>query len=353
MRAPQASAPAARGHATRLAAWLLGIAVLAASQAGCDAGRQIAELSGETMGTMWSVRFVDTRAMPARDLQRRIEAELDLVVDQMSTWAPSSDISRYNGAAADTWHELPDEFMHVLDYALSLADDTGGAYDPTVGPLVNVWGFGPDGERREPPASEQIEAARKRVGWRHVRLDRRGDRVHQPGEVYLDLSSIAKGYAVDRVAMALDAAGIDSYLVDIGGELRARGRKSEGEHWRVAVEMPSSVDRDVSEILELDDRSVATSGDYRIHFESGGRRYSHTIDPRTGFPVDHSLVSVTVVHRDCMHADALATALSVLGPVEGFAFAERKGLAALFIERRGDSFFERVTPAFDAAVVHR
>lgn len=305
------------------------------------------------MGTTWSVKLASASPASTVAVRGDIQAQLDRVVEQMSTWAPGSDISRYNAADADTWHALPAEFGDVVSHALSLARDTGGAYDPTVGPLVNLWGFGPDGERTEPPLDSAIRDMKARVGWARVTVDADGRRIHQPGGVYLDLSSIAKGFAVDQVARSLDAAKITDYLVEIGGELRARGRKPDGQPWRIAIQSPSRDQRDVAEVLELDDMSVATSGDYRIHFENEGRRYSHTIDPRSGHPVDHSLVSVTVVHRHCMHADALATALTVLGPVDGLAFARRHDLAVLFIEQRGDTFIERTTPAFDAAVVHR
>lgn len=320
---------------------------------GCARRPVIAELYGETMGTTWSAKLTEPPSPNLETIERGIRAELDRIVAQMSTWEPTSDISRYNRADADTWHDLPPELYAVLEHALELARDTGGAYDPTVGPLVNLWGFGPDGERREPPDDGAIAAIRERVGWQRVELDPIGRRVYQPGGTYLDLSSIAKGYGVDRMAAYLDGIGIDSYLVEIGGELRARGRKPDGTRWRVAVETPVPDADGVAEVLELDDLSVATSGDYRIHFESNGKRYSHTIDPRTARPVDHRLASVTVVHRDCMQADALATALTVLGPDEGMAFARERNLAVLFIERANDEFIERTTPAFDAAIRHR
>lgn len=313
----------------------------------------LSKLNGETMGTTWSVQFVAPSGKSSIDTTRAIQSELDLVVTQMSTWAPESDISRYNQADPDTWLELPDEIFVVLEYALSLASETGGAYDPTVGPLVNLWGFGPDGERRMPPSDQEIPRARARVGWSRVRTDRAARRVLQPGGTYLDLSSIAKGYAVDRVAWRLDALAIENYLVEVGGELRARGRKPGGQSWRVAIEKPEANANGVSEIIELGNLSVATSGDYRINFEYDGRRYSHTIDPRTARPIDHSLVSVTVVHQDCMHADALATALTVLGPIDGLAFAREHDLAVLFIERAASGFREKTTPAFDKAIVHR
>ena len=321
--------------------------------AGCSQQPAPVDLFGETMGTTWSVKFATSPSQPLAMIERDIHAEFDRIVAQMSTWEPTSDISRYNSADADTWHELSPNFYAVLDYAIELARTTGGAYDPTVGPLVNLWGFGPDGERREPPNDGAIAAMRARVGWQKIQRDPTMWRVHQPGGMYLDLSSVAKGYAVDRVAAYLDGMGIDSYLVEIGGELRARGSKRDGEPWRVAVEMPVSNAQGVAEVLELHDLSVATSGDYRMHFEADGKRYSHMIDPRTARPVDHRLASVTVVHRDCMHADALATALTVLGPDEGMAFARERDLAVLFIERSDDGFVERTTPAFDAAIRHR
>jgi thiamine biosynthesis lipoprotein len=321
--------------------------------AGCANAPRLQSLDGQTMGTTWSVKFVSETA--PEPLRQGIQQRLDQVVAQMSTWEASSDLSRFNQAPAGTWQVLPAEFYTVLSYAIDLAKDTAGAYDPTVGPLVNLWGFGPDKQRREAPDAAAIAAARERVGWQRVQLDPTQRRALQPGGIYVDLSSVAKGFGVDQVADYLDAAGITDYLVEVGGELRGRGRKPDGEAWQVAVQRPLENDRaddsvDAEYVLGLHDLAIATSGDYRHFFEDHGHRYSHTIDPRTGYPVEHELASVTVLHRDCMHADALATALTVLGADEGLEYARRHDFAALFIVRNGDRFEEHMTPAFAAAL---
>ncbi len=329
--------------------FLLAFAVLAC--AGCGSPR-LQVLEGETMGTTWSVKLA-ARDDADTTLRTGIQAELDEVVAQMSTWEADADLTRYNRSPAGTWFTFPAEAKQVIDAAFALARDSGGAYDPTVGPLVSLWGFGPDGERHEAPSAEQIAAARARVGWQRVAFGDDG-RVLQPGDTMIDLSSIAKGFGVDEVARHLDRAGVADYLVEVGGELRAKGRRPDGTDWHVAVQRPVENDRtdgvDAQHVLALRDLSLATSGDYRHFFEQRGRRYSHTIDPRTAEPVAHALASVTVVHADCMQADALATALTVLGPDEGWDYAQRHGLAVLFITRHGEGFEERMTPAFEKVV---
>lgn len=305
-----------------------------------------AALAGATMGTTWSARLALPRGRTEAEARHAIQAALDDVVAQMSTWEPDSDITRYNRAATG-WQTLPAGFFHVLSHALALAEDSGGAYDPTVGPLVNAWGFGPHQRAFEPPSPSAIEAARTRCGWRRVQLDAQHQAALQPGGAYLDLSSIAKGYGVDRAAMALDALGITQYLVEVGGELRARGKRPDGQPWRVAIEVPDASD-DHALALPLRDHSIATSGDYRRHAGNGDERYAHTIDPRTGLPVRNNLASVTVLHPGCMQADALATALTVLGEEEGLAYARRHELAALFILRERDAWRVVATPAFQA-----
>ncbi len=305
-----------------------------------------AALAGATMGTTWSARLALPRGRTEAAARHAIQAALDDVVAQMSTWEPDSDITRYNRTATG-WQTLPAGFFHVLSHALALAEDSGGAYDPTVGPLVNAWGFGPHQRAFEPPSPSAIEAARTRCGWRRVQLDAQHQAALQPGGAYLDLSSIAKGYGVDRAAMALDALGITQYLVEVGGELRARGKRPDGQPWRVAIEVPDASD-DHALALPLRDHSIATSGDYRRHAGNGDERYAHTIDPRTGLPVRNNLASVTVLHPGCMEADALATALTVLGEEEGLAYARRHELAALFILRERDAWRVVATPAFQA-----
>lgn len=305
-----------------------------------------AAMAGATMGTTWSARLALPAGCAESAARQAIQAALDEVVAQMSAWEADSDITRYNQAAPG-WQALPAPFFHVLRHALALAEDCGGAYDPTVGPLVNAWGFGPHQRAFEPPSSAAIEAARLRCGWRRVRLDEARQAAHQEGGTYLDLSSIAKGYGVDRAALALDGLGITQYLVEVGGELRARGTRPDGAPWRVAIEVPDASD-DHAMALPLLDCSIATSGDYRRHAGDGDARYAHTIDPRTGQPVRNPIASVTVLHPGCMQADALATALTVLGETDGLAYARRHNLAALFILRERATYRVVATPAFQA-----
>jgi len=305
-----------------------------------------AALAGATMGTTWSARMALPAGVADAASRQAIQTALDDVVAQMSTWEADADISRYNRAAPG-WQTLPAEFFHVLRHALVLAQDSGGAYDPTVGPLVNAWGFGPHQRAFEPPSPAAIQAARERCGWQRVPLDDDRRAAWQPGGVYLDLSSIAKGFGVDRAAMALDALGITDYLVEVGGELRARGKRLDGQPWRVAIEVPDASD-DHALALPLENCSIATSGDYRRHAGDGDARYAHTIDPRTGRPVRNAVASVTVLHPVCMQADALATVLTVLGDTDGLAYARRHGLAALFILRGEDAWRVVATPQFEA-----
>ena len=332
-----------RNPLLRFSLLLVAFALLTACD---DTTDRLSQLSGPTMGTSWSVKFTGTPENGVPALKSAIESSLEDINQEMSTYLPDSAISRFNGLEAGGSLVLPSDFAMVLDEALGLAEATDGAYDVTVGPLVNLWGFGPDPERFEPPPEADIEAARARVGWDKLKLN--GDQLAQPGGVYLDLSSIAKGFAVDKVAEVLENAGIKNYLVEIGGELRAGGRKPYGQPWRIAVERPIPGVREMEKVIALKDLSIATSGDYRNFFEDDGTLYSHTIDPRTGYPVGHQLGSVTVLHSSCMVADGLATALTVLGPEKGRAFAEARELPALFIVRTDDGPEEIMTPAFRA-----
>ena len=311
------------------------------------AGAVPAALAGATMGTTWSARLALPPGLAPAVARAAIQQALDGVVAQMSTWDDASDLSRYNRAERG-WQVLPADCFHVLRHALRLAADTGGAYDPTVGPLVNAWGFGPPPHASEPPAASAIDALRQRCGWQRIRLDEPARRAWQPGGAYLDLSAIAKGYGVDRAARALDDAGVTHYLVEVGGELRARGWRPDGRPWRVAIEVPDGSD-DHALALALQSGGIATSGDYRRYRRAAGGRYAHTLDPRTGRPVDNGVASVTVVHDEsCMLADALATALTVLGEREGLAYARQRRLAALFIVRDGTRLRLAASDAFAA-----
>jgi thiamine biosynthesis lipoprotein len=311
---------------------------------------RVVSLAGETMGTMWSVKFSEDAAFSERDMQHAVEAQLALVVAQMSQWEAQSDISRFNRAEAGNWQMLPDAFFGVLKAALGLARETDGAYDPTIGALTELWGFGAGRRRDGPPCEADIERARQRGGWSRLHLDDHRRRVRQPGGMLLDLSSIAKGFAVDIVSGMLARQGLADHLVEIGGELRGCGTKPDRSPWWVALEAVDGSDNDT--IAALYGLSVATSGDAQRFISVGGRRFSHTIDPRTGWPVPDRLASVTVLDRSCMRADALATALSVLGAGEGYAFAADRGIAARFLVRTTAGVRERVTPAYAAMLDH-
>lgn len=301
--------------------------------------------SGLSMGTSWSVKACARGGFDGARVQQAIVSALDGVDRQMSTWRGDSDLSRYNTATADSWIELPPQCFHVVATALSIARETDGAYDPTVGRLVNLWGFGPDGQRSAPPEAAAIDRARADCGWQRLRVDASRRAVWQPGGIFMDLSAIAKGYAVDQVCAALRLLGVHDYLVEVGGELRACGRRGDGQPWFVAIESPQQ-DHGLPLVGVLRDGAIATSGDYLRYFDSAGRRYSHTIDPRTAQPVSHSLAAVTVLHAETMLADAYATAFSVLGAEAGLAFAQRHDIAAHFVSRVGHGLATVESAAF-------
>lgn len=337
-----------RQRSSPLTTWLvLGCGLLSA----CAPPGPPPPLRGATMGTVYTVKVT---ALPATlsqaELQALVERELQRVNAAMSTYDPQSEISRFNQHRGDDWFPVGRDLAEIVLRARDVGARTAGAFDITVGPLVEAWGFGATGPRDSPPSGAELAAARTVIG-----MDRLSQRVDPPAlrksvaALQIDLSAIAKGYAVDRVAAALDAAGIHNYLVEIGGELRIRGRRHDGAMWRVGIEQPAPDGRRVQRALPMHrDGAVATSGDYRNFFETNGQRYAHIIDPRTGMPAKHQLASVTVIADNCETADAWATALSVLGTRDGYRLAENEGLAALFMEREGETFAERPTQAFDA-----
>lgn len=306
-------------------------------------------LSGETMGTTWSVRLVPPPGAAQGDFAAAVEEELARIVAVFSPWEADSEISRFNAAPAGTW-ALSDDFWALLTQALDLADDVSGAVDPSLGALVDLWGFGPPGPRSvllPLPSDEEIEAARAVSGWQKLRLHREAQAAIQIGGMKLDFSGIAKGHAVDRVSDRLSALGATSHLVEIGGELKGRGVKPDAQPWWVEIEAVagSPAPRTVAALVDL---AMATSGEGRRAFTHEGRLYSHTLDGATGRPVDNGLAQVTVFDASAMRADALATALTVLGPIEGPELAEALGLAAHFTERTPNGLIERMTPAFAA-----
>ena len=311
-----------------------------------------AVLRGEGLGSTWSVKLGEPAPVDLAKVQLGIQASVDDVAHDLSRWEATSSLNAMNASRSNDWQSVSDGLFAPLSYALSLAADTGGAYDPTVAALVDVWGFGKTGRRYEPPDAIAIKAARERVGYTKVALDRAGSRIRKPAGMQIDLSSMTHGHGADRVAGYLNSLGLHSYLVDVGSEIRARGESPEGGAWHVAIEQPpaenASASKAFAHVVKLRDAGIATSGNFRYYFDYNGRRYSHRIDPRTGEPVAHALASVTVIDPICMHADALATALTVLGPDEGLQYATNRDIAALFIVRSGDALVEKMTPRFAA-----
>ena len=302
--------------------------------------------TGATMGTTYCVKVagtLDTAQQAAvTDTVATVLADVDAM---MSTYKADSDLSRFNASQSTEPFALATPLLQVFACALQVAEESKGAFDITVGPLVNAWGFGPELQDHAPD-EKTLEALQRRVGYKKLSLDLDHSTVRktQP-DVYCDLSALAKGYAVDAVLAAL--APYPNVMVEVGGEVRTRGCNAQGAPWRIAIEKPVTGQRSIQHVLPLSNVALATSGDYRNFYIEGGRRRSHTIDPRTAQPVSHTLASVSVVHAQCMWADAYATALTVLGPDEGYQFACRHQLAACFITRDGDGFVERMTPAFE------
>lgn len=305
-------------------------------------------MSGRTMGTTYNVKYHPTPNTPTvKDLQIEVDALLAEINHTMSTYDPESELSHFNRLRTTDWVPASASLRAVLKAALEIGAQSEGAFDITVGPLVNLWGFGPEVHPDRVPPERDIAAARARSGLDKITLSDTlsAIRKRRP-DVFLDLSGIAKGYGVDRVAERMTAHGIDHYMVEIGGEIRVRGLKERETPWRIAIEKPLPGERSVHTILALSDISLATSGNYRNFFEIAGRRYSHTIDPTTGWPIDNHLVSVTVLADTSMRADAWATAFQVLGPERGMAIAERINLPVLFVIERDGQFEERICCAF-------
>jgi len=303
------------------------------------------------MGTSWRVRLALRRGRDLHGLHAGVQAALDDVVAQMSTWESGSDISRYNRAEAGSRHVLPASFAHVLDVALEVAAASHGAFDPTVGPMVALWGFGAARGPLRIPGDDERAAVAARVGWQRLHWDAEGRSLLQPGGLELDLSGIAKGHGVDAVAAYLRHAGIDAALVEVGGELYGYGDKPDGQPWRVLVESAPEEDAAADlppRVLALREQAVATSGDRWHHFEVDAQRYSHTFDPRAGQPVPGAAAAVTVVADQAARADAWATAMTVLGEREGLALATRLSLPVRFLQRDRDGLRESLSPAFEA-----
>lgn len=307
------------------------------------------ELEGSAMGTTFNISIVEpSDTLDEETLQADIVAALTRIDKLASTWRDDSELTAFNNDSAVDWIIVSGEFCDMLRAALDLGRETGGAFDVTVGPLVNLWGFGPDGIATEPPDDDAIAEAMRSVGFGKIEADCTEKLVRKDdAAMYVDLSAWAKGYAVDEIATLLDSLGVDNYLVEIGGEIRVGGHNSERTKWKLAIETPSRSERVPHAVINVTDTAVATSGDYRNYFEHDGTNYSHTIDPRTGRPVTHGLAAVTVVHPSAAYADAIATAILVLGPEAGSSLAYKLNVAAYMLVRKDDDFYEIRSPAFE------
>jgi thiamine biosynthesis lipoprotein len=315
--------------------------------AGCSREVAPVQLAGETMGTTWHVSYIEPSAGLSPDqLQSGIEGLLEQINLSMSTYLGDSQISQFNALETNTWFKATPDFFQVLSAALEVGRQSEGAYDITVAPLVELWGFGPGGVISRPPTEQEVAALMGRIGQGNLRLDSQNVSVMKLSDLSLDFSSLAKGYGVDRIAQWLREKGVDRFMVEVGGEMRLSGLSGRGDLWRIAIEQPENIGRSVATAINLTGTAVATSGDYRNYFEADGQRYSHMIDPRSGYPITHDLVSVTVVHPSCMTADAWATALAVLGAKRAMVVAQAQGLAVYFIRRVGDELVHSHTPLF-------
>lgn len=289
-------------------------------------------LNGTTMGTRYTAVFYAAGEVDAAAIGASLFAAVDEVDRQMSNWKPDSDLCRLNAAPENIWIAIPDELAEVLEAAIQVGRASGGAFDIGVGELVDAWGFGPAGAPSVEARRAQ-EAQPPAMACARLELDRVDQRVRKLGPLRLDLSGIAKGYGVDRLAQCLERWHIFDYLVGIDGEMRARGSKPDGRSWTVAVEKPSFGVREVAGVMELVDSAIATSGDYRRWIDIGGKRYAHTMDPASRRPVENDLASVTVLAPTCMLADAWATALLVMGVRPGSGLARELGMDVLFVQR--------------------
>ncbi len=327
---------------------ILSLCVLSGCRPGDPPG---VEFRGPIMGTQYTVKLARLpEGLGTSALRSEVHRRLEAINSAMSTYIPESEVSRFSRHKGTKWFAVSPETTRVVETALRIGALSRGALDITVARVVSLWGFGPQPGRTAPPGDDEIAEALQSVGLDKIeaRSDPPAVRKLHPA-TSIDLSAVAKGFAVDEVARYLESLGVDGYMVDIGGELRTKGVKATGSAWKIGIVTPRASRFGIERTVVLGDRAMATSGDYRNFFEHEGKRYSHTIDPRTGRPVTHRLASVSVVTSSCMEADALATALLVLGPEAGYELAIEQKLAALFIVRAPDGeFAERVTPAMQA-----
>ncbi|KAE9646939.1 FAD:protein FMN transferase [Pseudomonas sp. PB106] len=325
---------------------LLGLVILGGLLAGCGNGDSTEGFGGPTMGSTYSIKYVRHADMPdATQVRREVESILGEVDRQLSTYRNDSDIERFNALPASSCQKMPASVLELIRVGEQLSAQSEGSYDLTLEPLMNLWGFGPQGREEKVPDADALAEVMSRVGYQHLQIN--GDQLCKDAAVEVDFNSIAAGYAVDAIAARLDAMGIHNYLAEATGELKAKGKKLDGSPWRVALEEPREDQQVAERVINVDGYGVSTSGDYRNYFLQDGRRYSHTFDARSGAPVLHDLASVTVIHPSALMADGLSTLLLILGPERAWDYAEKHDIGAFFVMRADTGFVVRTNKAFE------
>lgn len=318
--------------------------------------KDVYSLSGSTMGTTFSIKVVREAEVPG-EYFTKLDYEIDILLEevnrQMSTYIPTSEISVFNKSESTDWIEISDDFAFVVNEALKLGEDSEGYFDITIGPLVNLWGFGPENRPTLIPSVEEIEERKREIGYKNVSVKINPPMIKKSNpNIKIDLSAIAKGFGVDKVAGYLESKGFKDFMVEIGGEVKTKGKNQNSNDWRIGISSPDAK-MGIQKVINISDMSMATSGDYYNYFEKDGERFSHTIDPLTGKPITHKLASVTVLHQSCALADGIATAIDVMGPEMGFEFAEKMELPIYMIVRENNEFVEKMTKSFEEILTQK
>ena len=304
-------------------------------------------ISGMTMGTTFSIQLNnDNPNFNKKRLEEEINSILADVNNKMSSWDSDSEISKINKMPAGQWIHVSPDMLFINALAKSVSKKTSGAFDVTTGNLIKLWGFTSNKDVNSVPDEKKLKQAVLNLGYKKLLIDKNKSAVYKKSAFNIDLSAIAKGYAVDKIAEYLNKNKYPVYLVEVGGEIRVKGIKSDHQKWRIAIETPSTQVRKVHNIINITDHAIATSGDYRNYYEIEGKRYSHTIDPSTGKPITHNLASVTVISDTAAYADAVATALMVMGAKKGYEYCENNDISAYFIYKENDEFKVFVTSKF-------
>lgn len=311
-------------------------------------------LDGKTMGTFWRVSVIDLDQAKAEALRQKVQAQLDADDLLLSTWKNDSALMRFNHSPETSPWPVSEAMADIVTMSLRIGDKTHGAMDITVGPLVNLWGFGPDKQPVKTPDPQQIADAKARSGLQHLTVINRADGQYLQKDIadlFVDLSTVGEGYAADHLARLMEQEGISRYLVSVGGALVSRGMNAEGQPWRVAIQKPTDRENAVQAIVDINGHGISTSGSYRNYYELDGKRISHVIDPQTGRPIDHKLVSVTVIAPTALEADGWDTGLMVLGPEKAQEVVREQGLAVYMIVKEGEGFKTWMSPQFRAFLV--